>query len=66
MRWEQIGGWVGHEAGGTAEGQTLGEDLVLKSPVGPVLLRLAVDLHVSVTGFDFIKHPAARKESQKK
>lgn len=42
------------------EGQTLSDELVLQLPLSPVFLRLAVDLHVSVAGFDFIEHPRAR------
>lgn len=56
MRWEQVTCWGLHEVGGTTEGQTLGEELLLQPPVGPVLLRLPVDLHVGVTGLDFIEH----------
>lgn len=47
------------------EGQTLGEELVLQLPISPILLRLAVDLHVSVTGFDFIEHSGAERENKK-
>lgn len=33
---------------------------MLKTSVSPVLLGLAVDLHVSVAGFDFVEHSAER------
>lgn len=66
LGWEQITSWGGHEVGGTTEGQTLGEELVLQPPVGPVLLRLAMDLHVSVTGLDFVEHSGANKEGRER
>lgn len=66
LGWEQITSWGGHEVGGTTEGQTLGEELVLQPPVGPVLLRLAMDLHVSVTGLDFVEHSGVNKEQFKR
>ncbi|TNN53251.1 hypothetical protein EYF80_036542 [Liparis tanakae] len=57
--------WVGSRlppGEGTGPSQTLGEELLLQLPLGPILLRLAVDLHVSVTGLDFVEHPGVRKD----
>lgn len=34
--------------------------LVLQPPDAPVLLRLTVDFHVSITGFDLIEHPGGK------
>lgn len=48
LRWEHVAS------------QAVGEQLVLQSPVSPVVLWLPVDLHVSVTGFDFVEHPGGR------
>lgn len=62
---EQITARGVHEVGGTTERQALGEELVLQPPVGPVLLRLAMDLHVSITGLDFIEHSAAREKGER-
>lgn len=63
LGWEQTTSWAGYEVVGTAEGQTLREELVLQPPIAPVLLRLAVDLHVSVPGFDLVEHSGVRKDT---
>lgn len=64
LGWEQVASWGGHEVSGTTEGQTLREELVLQPPVCPVLLWLAMDLHVSVTGLDLVEHSGAKKEEE--
>lgn len=46
--------------------QAVGEQLVLQPPVGPVVLRLSMDLHVGITGFDFVEHPGGRMSLEKK
>ena len=48
------------------EGQALSEELVLQPPVGPILLRLAMDLHVSIAGLDFIEHSGAKRKTEMK
>lgn len=63
---QQITARGGREVGGTTECKALGEEL--QPPVGPVLLGLAMDLHVSVAGLDFIEHSGfegKRKEDLK-
>ena len=48
------------------QSQTLGEEVLLQTPVVPVLLRLPMDLHVGVTGLDFIEHSVERKDTFEK
>lgn len=66
---EEAGRGEGHGRGLRREhvaAQALGEQLVLQPPVGPVVLRLAVDLHVGVAGLDFVEHPGIRRGLNRK
>lgn len=54
LRWEYVAA------------QAVGEQLVLQPPVSPVVLWLPVDLHVCITGFDFVEHPEGRTRLNRK